>query len=89
MGFAQATNADSLAKVDMTSYGCSTNVEPIDILRRKFVGWGCFDSVNPTLELALAGYNANQGNVQALTTVRALDLLPGIGNFPCLFKKAE
>jgi hypothetical protein len=48
VGFAHATNTDSLSEVDMTSNRSGTNVEPIDRLRWELLRWASLDSVNPT-----------------------------------------
>jgi hypothetical protein len=44
----ETSNTDSFAEVDVTGVGGSTNVVPVDGLRRELVGCGGLDGVNPT-----------------------------------------
>lgn len=59
----------------------STNVEPVDRLGRQFLCWASLDGVNPTWEIVSISWSGRD-RVSAKS-------IPGIGSFPCLFKKAE
>lgn len=71
----------------MTSNGCSADVEPVDVLRREFFCGASLDGIDPTYErnrqhkIGVRRQNRGEGRVRAF--------IPGIGSFPCLFKKAE
>lgn len=97
MNLGETSNTDSFAEVDVAGIGSSTNVVPVDGLRRELVGCGGLDGINPTCKnealVFVALYTGMDPRVCEFTALKDLkDTLnrniPGIGSFPCLFKKA-
>jgi len=77
---AETSNTDSFAEIDVAGDGGSTNVEPVNVLWWKLLCWAGLYGINPTLSNKLVLARMSNGENMHK---------PGIGSFPCLFKKAE
>lgn len=81
MDLSETSNTDSFAKVDVTGNGSGANVKPINGLRWELLCWTSLDGINPTWYVLAFYRKVRKRSISAF--------IPGIGSFPCLFKKAE
>lgn len=88
---AKTADTDGLAEVDVAGDGRGANVVPVDGLRWELLGGAGLDRVNPTCDIALASGLLKITSLPpaVATEGRKGKYVPGIGSFPCLFKKAE
>lgn len=83
---AQTADTDGLAEVDVAGDGGGAHVEPVDGLGGELLGGTGLDGVDPTWERGLVLWRMS-GELD-LGVGREGLVIPGIGSFPCLFKKA-
>lgn len=84
VNLAHTSDTDCLAEVDVTSDGGGAGVEPVDGLRWEFLGRASLDFEFVSMIKVMTGREVSIGGKNIPVSTQ-----PGIGSFPCLFKKAE